>query len=279
MTIGAWVWDETLFEGASGYYRDGRPPYAPGWVDVCVDVLELDGLGRLADLGCGPGTVGLALADRFAEVVGLDPDDGMIAEAARRAEAEGMAGRTRWIQARAEDWPAGLGTFTVAAFGRSFHWMDRDRVAATVRDALAPGGAVMIIAAPHDEVAGTEGLEHPVPPYAEIQALVERYLGPERLAGRGTLPHGTPGHEGAVFEKAGFTEGERHIIAGGQPLERTADQVVAEVYSMSHSTPHLFGPRRAAFEADLRALLAALSPTGLFAIRLRSTEVRFWWLR
>ena len=279
MTIGDWVWDETLFEGASEFYAAGRPPYAPGWVDVCVEVLDLDGTGRLVDVGCGPGTLGLALADRFAEVVGLDPDDGMIAEAACRAGAEGHAGRSRWIEARAEDWPDGLGTFTVAAFGQSFHWMDRDRVAATVRAALAPGGAAVLIAAPHGEVAGTAGLEHPAPPYAEIQALVERYLGTERRAGLGTLPQGTPGNEGAVFERAGFGGGERHLVPGGQPLVRTADHVVAEVYSMSHSTPHLFGARRAAFEGDLRALLAEASPSGLYATRLLSTEIRVWWAR
>jgi hypothetical protein len=28
MTIGDWSWGETLFEGASGYYAAGRPPYA-----------------------------------------------------------------------------------------------------------------------------------------------------------------------------------------------------------------------------------------------------------
>src|SRR6185312_8423899 len=97
--------DAPLFEGASVYDTAGRPPYVAGWVDVLVEALDLDGTGRLADVGCGPGTLGLALAGRFAEVVGLDPDDGMIAEAARRAEAAGLAGRTRWIETRAERWP------------------------------------------------------------------------------------------------------------------------------------------------------------------------------
>ncbi|WP_368861559.1 class I SAM-dependent methyltransferase [Actinospica durhamensis] len=277
--MGDWVWDETLFEGASEFYTAGRPPYAPGWVDVCVEVLDLDGTGRLADVGCGPGTLALALADRFAEVVGLDPDDGMIAAAARQAEAEGHAERSRWIQARAEDWPDGLGTFTVAAFGQSFHWMDRDRVAATMRAALAPGGAVVLVAAPHVDALPDGPMPHPEAPTARIKALAERYLGPVWRAGRGTLPNGTPGGEGAVLERAGFGSHECHLVPGGRPLERTADVVVAEVFSLSGSAPHLFGDRLPEFEAELRLLLAEASPSGLFSRRQPSTEIRVWWVR
>jgi ubiquinone/menaquinone biosynthesis C-methylase UbiE len=64
----------------------------------------------------------------------------MIAEARRRADEAGVAWKAQWVQARAEGLPAGLGTFTVATFGQSLHWMDRDRVAAAVRDMLEPGG-------------------------------------------------------------------------------------------------------------------------------------------
>ncbi|WP_211244481.1 class I SAM-dependent methyltransferase [Actinospica robiniae] len=276
MTIGDWVWDETLFEGASAYYAAGRPPYVAGWVDVLVDTLELDGLGRLADVGCGPGTLGLALADRFAEVVGLDPDDGMIAQAASRAEAAGLAGRTRWIEARAEQWPEGLGTFTVAVFGQSFHWMDRDLVAAKVRDALVPGGACVLISKPHVDVLGREPVPHPATPTDRIKALAESYLGPVWRAGQGTLPNGTPGGESAVLERAGFGDFEGHLLPGGAHLERTADVVVAEVFSLSGSAPHLFGERLAEFEADLRRLLAEVSPSGLFSRRQPSTEIRIW---
>lgn len=128
-----WEWDETLFEGAAAHYARGRLPYAPGLAAALAETLELDGSGRLIDVGCGPGTLALTLAPLFHEVVGVDPDDGMITEAARDAAGRGVSGRTRWVRARAEDLPADLGTFTVATFGQSFHWMDQERVAATVR--------------------------------------------------------------------------------------------------------------------------------------------------
>ncbi|MGW2571476.1 class I SAM-dependent methyltransferase [Streptomyces sp. NPDC001537] len=272
-----WEWDDTLFSGTATYYRRGRLPYAPGLTDVLAEVLKLDGRGRLIDVGCGPGILALSLAHLFSEIVGVDPDSGMIAEATREAAACGVTGKAQWVQARAEDLPAGLGTFTVAIFAQSFHWMDRDLVAATTRNMLQPGGALVHISDLKTESRTVEGLPHPAVPYAAIDELVRHYLGPVRRAGRGVLPQGTPGGEAAVLARAGFAGPQRHVVPGGQALERTGDDVVAGVFSMSFSAPHLFGTRREEFEADLRRLLRELSPADRFSERQPSTEVFVWW--
>ncbi|WJV50835.1 class I SAM-dependent methyltransferase [Streptomyces flavofungini] len=274
-----WEWDETLFSGAAAYYPRGRLPYAPGLADVLADALRLDGQGRLLDVGCGPGTVALTLAELFREVVGLDPDEGMIAEAGRRAAEAGLAGKARWVRARAEELPAGLGTFTAVAFAQSFHWMDRDLVAATVRDMLRPGGVLLHISDLKSQPPAAEALPHPAPPRAAIADLVAAYLGPVRRAGRGTLARGTPGGEAAVYSRAGFCGPDRYVVPGGEPLVRDHDDVVAEVFSMSFSAPHLFGPHRAAFERDLRRVLQEASASGRFSVRRPDTEVCVWHAR
>ncbi|MFD7902048.1 class I SAM-dependent methyltransferase [Kitasatospora sp. NPDC059747] len=283
--IDGWTWDETLFAGTAAYYERGRLPYAPGLADALAGVLRLDGRGRLLDVGCGPGTLALLLAHRFEEVAGVDPDAGMIAAARRAAKAAEVAGRSTWLRIRAEQLPAGLGTFTVATFGQSFHWMDRDLVAATVRGMLRPGGALVHVSdlkpdlkpgAEFRDPRPAEGLPHPPVPDAAIGELVRRYLGPVRRAGRGLLAAGTPGNESAVLARAGFAGPERVVVPGGLVLERTVDDVVAGVFSMSFSAPHLFGPGRAAFEADLRRLLARASAAGRFSVRQPATEVFVW---
>jgi hypothetical protein len=70
-----------------------------------------------------------------------------------------------------------------------------------------------------------------------------RYLGPVRRAGQGTLIDGTPDREDLVLAQAGFENFERHIVPGGQIVDRTADDIVAWVFSRSDSAPHLFGDR------------------------------------
>jgi SAM-dependent methyltransferase len=271
-----WAWDETLFVGTARYYARGRLPYAPGLADALAELLRPDGRGRLLDVGCGPGTLALALAPLFGETVGLDPDPGMIAEAAGQAAGSGVAGKTRWVRARAEELPAGLGEFTVVTFAQSFHWMDRERVAAIVREMLRPGGVLLHVSDLKTEDRPDRGLPHPAPPHAEIAELVRDYLGPVRRAGRGLLPRGTPDGEAGIFARAGFSGPRRLVVPGGQLLERSLDDVVAGVFSMSYSAPHLFGTRREAFEADLRRLLRAASPSGLYSELQPGTEVFVW---
>ena len=270
-----WEWDETLYRGSARYYARGRPPYAPGLVTVLANRLGLDGRGRLLDVGCGPGVLGVALAGRFAAVVGVDPDPSMLVEAERAAAAAGV-GNARWVQARAEALPGGLGMFRVATFGQSFHWMERDLVAGIVFGMLEPGGAFVQISDVKEAPADADDLPHPAPPYPAIGELVRAYLGPVRRAGTGVLRHGTPGDEAAVLERAGFVGPERVRVPNGELLTRDADDLVAWVYSRSDSAPHLFDERRDGFERDLRRLLADASPSGRFAERAPDTEVFIW---
>ena len=272
-----WQWDETLFRGSAPYYERGRLPYPAGLADAVASALRLDGGGRLLDVGCGPGTIALRLAHFFEQVVGLDADRDMLVEAQRRAADLGVE-NARWVHARAEELPAELGSFRVAVFAQSFHWMERERVAATVFEMLEPGGAAVQVS-DHSQADTSEPLvplPYPSLPDAEVKALVRRYLGPARRAGQGVLLHGTPSGEDEVFRGAGFGAMQTVSLSGREVVVRATDDVVAAAFSNSGSAPHLFGTRLPAFEADLRALLAAASPSGLFAERSRDAEIRVW---
>ena len=275
MPVG-WEWDETLFEGSAPHYLRGRLPYPAALHDLFAAHADLAGRPRLIDVGCGPGVVALALADLFAEVVGVDPDPGMIAEASRLARA-GRVENATWVERRAEELPAGLGVFRYAIFAQSFHWMDRRRVARLVFDMLEPGGAFVhlntdVAGAPSPEVA----LAHPETPEDGIDALRRRYLGPVRRAGRGHLRFGTPSGEPAVLQDAGFEAAEVVRVPGRGVVERTVDDVVAGVFAHSGTAPHLFGDRLPDFEQDLRAVLEAASPTGRFSQPTRDLELLFY---
>jgi SAM-dependent methyltransferase len=271
-----WEWDETLYLGSAPYYVPGRLPYAAGLAARLANVLALDGGGRLLDVGCGPGVLALLLAHLFEEVIGVDPDPGMLAEAARRAEIDGVD-NARWIRARAEELSPDIGTFRVATFGQSFHWMDRPRVAAIVRELLEPGGAFVQVADVKEPPAIPDGgLPHPSPPFDAIAELVRRFLGPVRRAGQGMFPLATQGDIELALHRAGLRGPEHLRVSAGQILARSVDDIVAWVYSLSSSTPHLFGSRRDEFETELRSLLTAASPSGLFAEVQPDTEAFIW---
>lgn len=270
-----WEWDETLFAGTARHYEQGRLPYPPGIADAMRKALDLDGTGRLLDVGCGPGTVALRVAHLFAEVVGVDPDAGMLAEAERLASERGVANAS-FVKRRAEELPAGLGTFTVATFAQSFHWMDRLQVARTVRAMLVPRGAFIHVDTLQRKLpADDTSMPHPSAPKESIDALVRRYLGPGTRAGQ-SVRTTSPSGEDEVLREAGFTGPTVVSVPDGRALARSVDDVVAGVQSMSSSAPHLFGDRVAAFEADLRELLAEVSPSGLFSTRVPDVDLLIW---
>jgi SAM-dependent methyltransferase len=270
------LWDELLYAGSAPYYARGRLPYPPELADTLREQLELDGTGRLLDAGSGPGSLALLLAPLFAEVVGIDADAEMVAEAGREARRLGVRNAT-WLHLRAEELPAALGTFRAVAFAQSFHWMDRPRVAAAVFAMLEPGGTLVHVhATTHRGVPGDDELRHPRPPRDEMAKVVQSYLGPVRRAGRGTLPGGTPSGEDEIVRAAGFRDERLLDVGGGRVFERSEDDVVASVYSLSSAAPHLFGDRLGEFEADLRALLRRTSPDGRFSERAREIALELW---
>ncbi|MCA1823060.1 MAG: class I SAM-dependent methyltransferase [Mycobacteriales bacterium] len=271
----SWAWDPTLFAGTAKYYVKGRITYAPQTAERLAAVLELNGSGRLLDVGTGPGDVALALAPYFDEVIGVDPDPEMLAQARSRARALG-ANNVQWLELRSEDLSPDLGSFRVAAFGQSFHWMDRELVAGVVYELLEPGGYfVHLNAQDGDAPADVEPGGRRVP-FDDIAALVRRYLGPVRRAGQGRLPQGTPDDEAAVLAAAGFAGETEIALPGGELMQRSVDDVVAWVFSRSGSAPHLFGDGVDQFERELRQLLSATSLDGMFVDPRPDTIVRVW---
>jgi SAM-dependent methyltransferase len=271
-----WEWDESLFAGTAEYYEQGRLPYAPGLVDAVVRLLTPGPRGRLLDVGCGPGTLTLRLAKIFTHSVGIDADPGMIAEANCRAAAAGVTD-VEFFQARAEDLPLDLGKFDVAMFGQSFHWMDRDRVAAAVHEMLSDGDLFIQVSDLKNAPArDRSALADPAPPYDEIRYLVKTFLGPVRRAGQGVLVKGTPDDEVEVLARNGFDGPDRITVPAGEVLRRSSDDVMAWVYSRSDSAPGLFGDDLKAFDSQLRGLLAETSPTAYFAEHSPDTELVVW---
>src|SRR5690606_40242267 len=90
---------------------------------------------RIIDLGCGTGTFSAEIAERGAEVLGIDGNPEMVAQAA--AAHPGLT----FIVGAAHDFTVGE-TFDAVASNAALHWMSRDpdAVIGRVYAALRPGG-------------------------------------------------------------------------------------------------------------------------------------------
>lgn len=271
------LWDDSLYEGSAEHYLVGRLPYPQRLADALRDRLDLDGTGRLLDLGCGPGSLTLLVAPMFSTIVAVDADNDMVRVASAEAARRGIE-NVHWLHAYAEDLEPPDLPFDVVTLAQSFHWMDRPVVAENIRSWLAPGGyCVHVGATTHESAASASGTPYPIPPRDRIRDLVRDYLGDHRRAGQQVVTGGeTLGGEDLVFRAAGFIGPEVLHVPGGDAFVRTEDEVVASVLSLSSAAPHLFADRLEEFLDDLRSLLRESSPDRLFSEQLQDISLYLW---
>ena len=243
---------DDLFQGTAWYYRRYRPLYPECLTQRMVEKFGLDGQGRLLDVGCGTGQVFQGLAPWFAEVIAIDADAEMVA-AARETIEEFTLNHVDVRLLRAEELTSSLGSFQMATFGASFHWMDRAAVADSVYDLLEPGGSLVALAYTdiHEQKTEWEKI---------VCQTLETWLGPRRRAGGGVFQAGER-HEAVLARtRFGNAEVEDLYVDEAWPI----DQIIGFLYSTSYASKAVLGDNAEAFEQDLRNRLKSLQPDGPF---------------
>jgi trans-aconitate methyltransferase len=242
--------DGDLFSGTAEYYARFRRCYPPEVVAHIVSACSLDGCGRLLDAGCGTGQVFCSLGQHFEEVVAFDVDEEMVVRATHAAEQKKLSHVTVRRQ-RAEEISPALGTFRMVAFGASFHWMDRDRVAQLVYQQLEPQGWMVLIL-PSGLHSGTTEWE------AALRDVIHKWLGPERRAGGGVYVQGEL-HE-QVLKRSQF--GAANCVDIYVTETWTIDEVIGWLYSTSYASKFVLQERAEAFEHDVRTVLKPFAARG-----------------
>lgn len=148
-------------------------------------LLGLGNGSRVLDVGCGPASDTIALADRVGRdgfVIGIDSDKGMIAEAERRAIAAGVGERVRHRTVNTLQLPFPDGEFNAVRCERTFQFLETPEVALQeIVRVTRPGGVVVI--ADVDWAAGSIDTPHP---HTEVtlQDVLARHVLPNGYAGR-----------------------------------------------------------------------------------------------
>ncbi|MFD1644097.1 class I SAM-dependent methyltransferase [Haloarchaeobius litoreus] len=113
---------------------DGGHAFVFEYGEGVVDLLEPGPGERILDLGCGTGHLTASIAESGADVVGLDADREMVAEAARTyPDLRFVRGDARRFAFREP--------FDAVFSNAALHWIhEQDAVLESVADALRPGG-------------------------------------------------------------------------------------------------------------------------------------------
>ncbi|MBI2024949.1 MAG: class I SAM-dependent methyltransferase [Candidatus Harrisonbacteria bacterium] len=253
-----------LFKGAARDYAKYRPGYPKEFFDQVIQRFNLDGKGRLLDLGCGTGQIAIPLAPHFEEVVGLDVDADMLAVGKEEAEKAGVK-NIKWLKKRAEDISSDMGTFRLATMAASFHWMEQDKTLVKVYELLEPNGGLVIVSGSssvwrNTEKAGWKG---------KVKEIIQKYLGKERRAGSSLYIEPKEKFE-TVVARSPF--GKSETLTYRYERKWNIDAIIGLLYTTSFASKRFFGEKAKDFEKELKEELLKLNPTGEF-IEIKNLEV------
>jgi SAM-dependent methyltransferase len=248
-----------LYRGTADYYERYRLPYPDTMLDDLVARVGATGDGRLLDVACGTGRLTFPLADRFAEVLGVDQEPDAIARASERAAERGIT-NVRFSVGRAEDIDP-PDPFELVTIATAFHRLDRPRVAERARGWLRDGGHLALVwsdAPWTQDGEWQQALSDCVFEWSRRMDPVER------------LPEGFDAamrelRDDTVLTEAGFTVLDRYETSVVH--DWSVDDLIGLVHSTSILPRPLLGDRAPEFDADLRARLLAVEPSGVFRDR------------
>jgi SAM-dependent methyltransferase len=229
------------FASTVAYYETARPPYGEAFFEAVALHLGLDGSERLLDVGAGPGILAIGFQPHVCEVVGVDPEPGMVEAARMAAERAGAA--VRFIEGRFENVAAKLGAFDIVTIGRAIHWLDPEPAQGALERVLAPRGRVL--------VCGATSVKDGRNPWLNaFNAVRDRWKGD-----RPSRDHDTFFANGQ-FTRTGTIRVEATYAI---PVERLVERVL----SMSTSSSERLGDEVPAMKSAMREELAPFARDGM----------------
>jgi SAM-dependent methyltransferase len=129
----------------SGQYEQRLTSY---WLGKLPDVVQrLQSGGRVLDVGCGAGRVGVEIAKAFpkCEVVGLDPDPASIAKARANAARAGVADRVSFVATTTAELAPGTGFDLIATCDCIHDFATPQHTLGEIRRLLKPDGTLFVV--------------------------------------------------------------------------------------------------------------------------------------
>ncbi|MFH9561260.1 class I SAM-dependent methyltransferase [Streptomyces globisporus] len=248
-----------LFAGTAEHYIRYRSQYPNAALDeISRASLPLD--GRVLDIGSGPGTVAIPLAERGLDVTAMDPNPDMLVAGSRDAERRGV--RLKWVEGDSEHLPEMTGVATVT-IGDAFHWMaPHDAFLQALDRLVEPAGLLAVL------TRRAPGAPRPAW-HAAISEVQARYLADDPQAAAHGYRAPAASDTISVLRRSPFSR----IRELRFPYATTAtiDEVVGRQYTRAFTSPALLGERLPAFDRDLRIALKTAEPCGTY---LDATEAQ-----
>lgn len=130
------------YSNAAEAYDKTRPRYPSQLVRRAVELAQLPEMGRILEVGCGPGIATLAFARLGFSILALEPS-AAACDRARRNCAE--YSQVAIANTTFEAWELGTETFDAVLGATSFHWISPDIAYPKAAAALKDGGSLILL--------------------------------------------------------------------------------------------------------------------------------------
>lgn len=203
------------FDRAAPEYERSRPDYPVEVIDLLAAELPLRPRTRVLDLAAGTGKLTRGLVRTGAQVVAVEPIEGM------RRQLQVMCPDVEVLDGTAEDIPLPDDSVDAATVAQAFHWFDARAALAELSRVLRPRGGLALVWNVRDES---------VPWLAGMSRVLAGYTG-----GRAGYRKGD--WQTVLAESGLFGPVTRHVHRWEQPMtrERLADRVRSISYVAASS--------------------------------------------
>ncbi len=232
------------FASTVEFYSRYREPYPPAFFNHVAERIGLRGNESLLDIGCGPGLLAIGFSPFVEHCTGIDPEAAMIAAAKAAAAEAGVA--LSLIHARIEELSAAR-TFDIITIGRALHWLDRAAALPVLERIVSERGRILI--------CGARSVETPSTPWMKLYEDV-----------RHGWPSDTDRKRYRIDAKEWFADScfsELATTSVTESRQVTIADLVSRALSKSNTSPAILGERRAAFEAEITAVLEPFAQHGI----------------
>lgn len=104
-------------------YDEARPSYPPAVIDDVIRASGIADVGRILDIGCGPGRATILFGERGSKILGVDLSEELIAIARKKS---GHLARVQYIVGEFETVNLPYDKYDLIVAAQALHWIDPD---------------------------------------------------------------------------------------------------------------------------------------------------------